>query len=143
MTIILLLLLITSPTSITFTNTTYAHLYSNITQTWIDRQNNLKIQFSYLPEKPTMDDLIQLQFSIQNLQTGNHLKNLFAKVTVTNNNPIYKFENITIADGDFSIRCPFLDPGMHQVFVKVDSKDYSLALASFKMPISNMTTTMS
>jgi hypothetical protein len=90
-----------------------------------------------------MDDLIQLQFSIQNLQTGNHLKNLFAKVTVTNNNPIYKFENITIADGDFSIRCPFLDPGMHQVIVKVDSKDYSLALASFKISISNMTTTMS
>jgi len=33
-----------------------------------------------------MDDLIQLQFSIQNLQTGNHLKNLIAKVTLINTN---------------------------------------------------------
>jgi hypothetical protein len=83
----------------------YAHIYSNITQVWIDRQNNIKIQFSHLPEKPTMNDLIQLEFSIQNLQTGNHLKNLISKVTVANN-PIYKFDNITVADGDFSIRCP-------------------------------------
>src|SRR5918911_4177868 len=84
----------------------------NGTQLWIDKLNNVKIQFSYLPEKPSMDDLLQLQFSIQNLQNGSHLKNLIAKVTVTNN-PIYKFDNITIADGDLSIRCPFLDPGTH------------------------------
>jgi hypothetical protein len=136
------LLLLIIPTSITFSNTTtaaYAHLYNNMIQTWTDIQNNLKIQFSYLPEQPTMDDILQLQFSIQNLQTGNHLKNLIARVTVTNN-PLYKFDNITIANGDFSIRCPFLDPGMHQVIIKVDSKDYySLALASFKIPVSNMT----
>jgi hypothetical protein len=68
----------------TLSNISYAHLSSNIIQTLIDRQNNLKIQFSYLPEQPTMDDLIQLQFSIQNLQTGNHLKNLIAKPTLIN-----------------------------------------------------------
>ena len=68
----------------------------------MDRQTKQhQTQFSYLPEKPSMDDLLQLQFSIQNLQNGSHLKNLIAKVTVTNN-PIYKFDNITIADGDFS-----------------------------------------
>jgi hypothetical protein len=99
----------------------------NRTQLWIDKLNNVKIQFSYLPEKPSMNDLLQLQFSIQNLQNGSHLKNLIAKVTVTNN-PIYKFDNITIADGDLSIRCPFLDPGTHQVIIKIDSKRYSLAL---------------
>jgi hypothetical protein len=90
----------------------YAHLSSNIiTQTWIDRENNLKIQFSYMPEQPTMDDLIQLQFSIQNLQTGNHLKNLIAKVTLINTsyNAIYKLGNVAVADGDFSIKCPSLD----------------------------------
>ena len=85
-----------------------------------------------------MDDLIHLQFSIQDLHTGNHLKNPIAKVTVTNN-PLYKFDNITVADGDFSIKCPFLDPGMHQVIVKVDSTVYSLALASFNLSVSNMT----
>ena len=39
----------------------------NGTQLWIDKLNNVKIQFYHLPEKPSMDNLIQLQFSIQNL----------------------------------------------------------------------------
>src|SRR6188472_3127690 len=120
-----------------FSNTTaaYAHLYSNnITQVWTDKLNNIKIQFSYLPEKPTADDTIQLQFSIQNLQTGIHLKDLTAKVTIFND-PIYKYDNITVNDGDFSIRRLFLDSGMHQVILKVSSKDYSLALASFNISV--------
>ena len=121
-------------------NIVYAHLSSNITQTWIDRQNNLKIQFSYIPEQPTMDDLIQLQFSIQNLQTGNHLKNFITKVTLINTSydTIYKLGNIAVANGDFSIKCPSLDSGMHQVIIKINSKDYYsfAALASFKMYVS-------
>jgi hypothetical protein len=120
-------------------NTVYAHLFSNKAQTWIDRENNLKIQFSYIPEQPTMDDIIQLQFSIQNLQTGNHMKNFIAKVTLINTSygAIYKLGNMAVADGDFSIKCPSLDSGMHQVIIKVNSKDYSLAtLASFKMYVS-------
>jgi hypothetical protein len=118
-----------------YSNTAHAHIYNNITQGWTDRQNNIKIQFSYLPEHPTMDDLIHLQFSIQDLHTGKHLKNLITRVTVTNN-PLYKFDNITVADGDFSIRCPSLDSGMHQVILKINSKDYSIAsLASFNMSV--------
>ena len=116
------LILIFTITISIFSNTTaaYAHLYSNnITQVWTDKLNNIKIQFSYLPEKPTADDI---QFSIQNFQTGSHLKGLTAKVTIFN-------------DGDFSLRCPFLDSGMHQVILKVASKDYSLALASFKISV--------
>jgi hypothetical protein len=118
-----------------FSNTTYAHIYSNITKVWTDRENNIKIQFSYLPKHPTMDDLTHLQFSIQDLHTCKHLKNLIAKVTVTNN-PLYKFDNIPVVDGDFSIRCPSLDSGMHQVILKVNSKDYSFAsLASFNLSV--------
>ena len=132
LSLIIILFLITS---MVFSNTAHAHIYSNITQVWTDRQNNIKIQFSYLPEHPTMDDLIHLQFSIQDLHTGNHLKNLIAEVTVTNN-PLYKFDNITVADGDFSIRCPSLDSGMHQVILKINSKDYSFgSLASFNMSV--------
>jgi hypothetical protein len=83
-----------------------------------------------------MDDLIQLQFSMQNLQTGSHLKNFITKVTLINTSydTIYKLGNVAVADGDFSIKCPSLDLGMHQVIIKVNSKDYSFAaLASFKM----------
>jgi hypothetical protein len=122
-------------TIIVFSNIAYAHIYNNVTQVWKDRLNNVKIQFSNLPEKPTIEDLIQLQFSVQNLQTGDHLKNFIAKVIVIND-PIYRFDNIIVADGDFSIRCPYLDSGMHQVIVKVDSKDYSVALVSFNVFVS-------
>lgn len=117
-------------------NTAYAHIYNNITQEWKDRQNNIKIQFSYLPEHPTMEDLIQLRFSIQNLQTGNHLKNLVAKITLINTDydATYKLRNITVTDGDFSIKSPTLDPGVHRVIIKINSKDYS-SLASFNMSV--------
>ena len=134
----LLFLVIMGASSSSYNIEAHAHIYSNATQLWIDKLNNLKIQFYHLPERPSMDDLLQLEFSIQNLQNGSHLKNLIAKVTVTNN-PIYKFDNITIADGDFTIRCPFLDPGIHQVIIKVASKSYSLALASFNIYVSNST----
>ena len=101
---------------------------------WTDKSNNIKIQFSYSPERPTIDDTIQLQFKIQDLQSGNHLKDLIAYVTVTND-PLYKFSNITVTDGNFSIRCPSLEAGIHQVILKVNSKDYSLELASFNIPV--------
>ena len=83
-----------------------------------------------------MEDLIQLRFSIQNLQTGNHLKNLVAKITLINTdyNATYKLGNITVTDGDFSIKSPTLDPGAHQVIIKINSKDYS-SLASFNMSV--------
>jgi hypothetical protein len=133
-----LILFFTITNSIIFSNFTtiiaHAHLYSNITQVWTDKLNNIKIQFSYLPEKPTAEDTTQLQFSMQNLQTGSHLKDLTAKVTIFND-PIYKYDNITVIDGDFSIRRLFLDSGMHQVILKVSSKDYSLALASFNISV--------
>ena len=134
----MLLFLVIVGASSSYNIAAHAYIYSNATQLWIDKLNNVKIQFYHLPEKPSMDDLLQLQFSIQNLQNGSHLKNLIAKVTVTNN-PVYKFDNITIADGDLSIRCPFLDPGTHQVIIKIDSKGYSLALASFNIYVSNST----
>ena len=102
---------------------------------WTDESNNIKIQFSYSPESPTADDIVQLQFNIQDLQSGSNLKDLIAYVTVTND-PLYKFNKIIVTDGNFSVRCPSLDSGIHQVILKVDSKGYSLALASFNIPVS-------
>src|SRR5690349_9235635 len=134
-----ILLSLVTPTITIVSNTgniTYAHIYNNNVQEWRDRQNNIKIQFSYLPEHPTMEDLIQLRFSIQNLQTGNHLKNLVAKITLINTdyNATYKLGNITVTDGDFSIKSPTLDPGVDRVIIKINSKDYS-SLASFNMSV--------
>jgi hypothetical protein len=99
-----------------------------------DTSNNIKIQFSYSPESPTTDDTIQLHFNIQDLQSGRNLKDLIAYVTV-NNDPLYKFNKIAVSDGNFSVKCPSLDAGIHQVILKINSEGYSLALASFNISV--------
>ena len=101
---------------------------------WTDTSNNIKIQFSYSPESPTTDDTIQLHFNIQDLQSGRNLKDLIAYVTV-NNDPLYKFNKIAVTDGNFSVKCPSLDAGVHQVILKINSEGYSLALASFNISV--------
>jgi hypothetical protein len=46
-----------------------------------------------------------------------------------------QLDNLTVADGDFGVICPFLDQGQHQVILSVRSENYALALASFNMTI--------
>ena len=48
----------------------------NRTQTWIDKLNNLRIQFAYSPENPGIDTPTELKFNVLNLQTGSHLKDI-------------------------------------------------------------------
>ena len=73
-------------------NNTYAHVpQDNKTvasvQEWKNVQDNLKIQFSYIPLVYAETDLI---FSIQDLTTGNHIKDLIAaSITITNNDKIF------------------------------------------------------
>ena len=54
-------------------------------QTWMDKLNNLKIQFTYLPEKPIIDTPTELKFNVQNLQSGSQMKDLSARVVVLTN----------------------------------------------------------
>src|SRR5919197_6241613 len=108
-------------------------------QTWIDKLNNLKIQFGYLPAKPIIDAPTQLKFSVQNLQTGVQLKNLSARAVVLDNiggqQRSFKFTNITAApDGTYSVKYLFPDSGLYQVLTKIDSKDFT-SLASFNVSV--------
>jgi hypothetical protein len=124
-------------TTYTFTNTcAYATIItSNNTQEWVDKLNNVKIHFTYELNKPTINNLNELNFTVHDLKTGNKLKNLTADVTVINNpDPTFKFSNITASYGDFSVKCPFLNEGMHQVIVNLRSNNnHTLALASFNL----------
>lgn len=113
---------------------TYGHLYDNGIQQWINKEEGVKIQFKYTVYKPEIHNYHQLNFSIQDLGTGKHLKNLIASVTIIND-PLFAFDNITIPNGDFVVVCPFLDQGQHQVIVSVRSGNYALALASFNMTV--------
>jgi len=54
-------------------------------QSWTDPEQNLKIQFTYKPQKPVIDQPTELKFTVQNLNTGQYLKNLVANVLVTDN----------------------------------------------------------
>ncbi len=121
---------------------------ANNTQDWKDPENNLKIHFTYLPEYPLAGNITKLIFHVQNLQTGNYLKNLVAGISITNNlttakidgikdtnGAFSRFTNITAANGIFILNYRFLEEGTHQVIVNIRSGNFSLALASFSVVV--------
>lgn len=108
-------------------------------QTWIDKLNNLKVQFGYLPKEPVIDKPTELKFTVQNLQTGKQLNdNISARVVVVNNaggqQRSFKFTNITAPNGIFSVNYLFPDSGLYNVITKIDSKDFT-SLASFNVAV--------
>jgi len=108
----------------------------NGAQLWVDRENNVKVQFTYLPQTPIIDTPTQLKFNIQNSQTGTPLRNLVARVVIVTNSSgqerSFKFTNITAPNGSFSVNYLFPDTGVYQVIPRIYSKDASI-LASFKV----------
>src|SRR5215212_6084688 len=126
------IMFIITTTTITTQHLSYAHLYGNRTQEWINSRDGIKIQFTYQPEKPIIDTFTELKFSVQNLTTGDHLKDFTARVVVTNGQRLFKFENITVPDGDFSVKYLFPDDGTHQVLLRVNTNT-SILLASFSV----------
>jgi hypothetical protein len=112
---------------------------SNATQQiWIDELNNLKIQFGYSPKEPVIDKPTELGFTVQNVQTGEQIKNLSARVVVVNNAGgqlrTFKFANITAPNGIFSVNYLFPDSGSYNIITKVDAKDFT-SLASFNVSV--------
>ncbi len=61
-----------------------AHLTGQNIQVWEDKNDNIQIQFTFMPEKPIIDTFTELMFSIQNLSSGEHIENLTSRVVVTN-----------------------------------------------------------
>ena len=119
----ILLLLSTTTNNYYYTTTMSAYAQQsspNATQTWIDKQNNLKIQFTPEPEKPVIDTPTELKFDIQNLQTGAQLKNLLARVIITDGQRTFKFTNITVPNGNLSLKYLFPDTGTYQVIARID-----------------------
>jgi hypothetical protein len=107
-------------------------------QSWTDPEQNLKIQFTYQPQKPVIDQPTELKFTVQNLNTGQYLKNLVANVLVTDNASgqyrNYKFNNIVVPNGQFSVHYLFPDVGLYEVVTRISAKDIA-ALAPFKVVV--------
>src|SRR5215216_1620106 len=110
-----------------------AHIKQSKVQEWIDKSKNIKIQFAYSPEKPIIDTFTELKFSVQDLETGEHIKNFDARVVVTNGQRLFKFENITVVDGDFSVKYIFPDDGTHQVVTRINKETSIQTFASFNV----------
>jgi len=136
--IFLLIILIIIAAITLYPNTAIGQTISGneTTQLWIDRENNVKIQFRYLPEKPIINTPTELKFDVLNLQTGSHLKNFVIRVVIVTNSSgqerTFKFTNMTSLDGNFSVKYLFPDWGIYQVISRIDSNNVS-ALASFKV----------
>jgi hypothetical protein len=105
----------------------------NKTQEWISLKDNVKILFTYQPERPVIDTFTKLEFSVINLTNNENLKEFDARVVVTNGQRLFKFENITVPDGDFSVEYLFPDDGTHQVITRVDKDAAVQVLASFNV----------
>ncbi|HYT42888.1 MAG TPA: polysaccharide deacetylase family protein [Methylomirabilota bacterium] len=137
----------------------FSSLDSSETQQWINHESNTKIQFGYLPAVPIVGNSTELRFIVKDLKTGNNLKNLTARVTILsdNNNSIgnnltsgsnlsqdpskignntgISTVNINSSNGDFIVKHKFLNSGIYQVIVRVNSDKYALALVSFDIYI--------
>ena len=110
----------------------YAHVPTGKVQEWKNVKDNIKVQFAYFPDKPIIDTFTTLNFSVQDLKTGEHIKDFTARVVVTNGQRLFKFENITVPNGDFSVKYLFPDDGTHQVILRINST-HLVELASFQV----------
>ncbi|MDQ6862822.1 MAG: hypothetical protein M3044_03255 [Thermoproteota archaeon] len=109
---------------------------NNNPQIWTNTEQNIKIQFAYQPQKPILDQPTELKFFIQNLKTGDYLKNLVANILVTHSSSgqssNFRFSNITVPDGQFSVKYLFPDTGIYEIITRVSAKEIA-ALAAFKV----------
>lgn len=117
--------------------TVYAHLSGTTLQQWVDKETGIKIEFAYQPEKPIADSPTELSISVQNLTTGQHIKNFRASVVIINDfRRAFKFLNIPVVNGDFSLQYSFPDSGHNQILVSINKDSFGLALASFRVSMS-------
>ena len=105
----------------------------NETQEWVSQKDAVKILFTYQTERPIIDTFTKLEFSIINMTNNENLKDFDARVVVTNGQRLFKFENITVRDGDFSIEYIFPEDGTHQVITRIDKGADVQVLASFNV----------
>jgi hypothetical protein len=123
--------------------------YSNNVQTWVDKLNKMKIQFSYSPPYPFVGNLTQLSFQATNSDTNKPLQishlhmalitNVTASFnnsnTINNKNDFVTFDNVTSDHGIFSLKYQFLAEGAHQIIVKIQTKDNEAVIVSFDVPV--------
>jgi hypothetical protein len=120
------------------TGNAYAHIsLENKTlatiQQWENQQDKITIQFSYSPKRPLIYTETELIFSVQDLNTRDHIRDLVASITITKGDRIFfKFNNVNIQNGDLPLKIRFVEDGDYQVISHIKStNNVVIALASF------------
>ena len=93
----------------------------------------MKILFTYQAERPVIDTFTKLEFSVINLTNSENLEDFDARVVVTNGQRLFKFENISVPNGNFSVEYLFPEDGTHQIITRVDKDAAVQVLASFNV----------
>jgi hypothetical protein len=72
---------------------------------------------------------------VQDLKTGNHIKDVTASITIIKGDKIFfRFNNLVIQDGDLSLKVKFSEHGSYQIISQVRTKDnFVMVLASFNI----------
>src|SRR5215469_11746618 len=65
-----------------FLHIAYGQNGTSSTESWINRENNIKILFTITPVPPTKGTPSVLRFTVQNLETGDPVTNLLARVAI-------------------------------------------------------------
>ena len=118
-------------------NLIYSHIPTDnqiAIQEIVDQHDKIKVQFAYDQDKIKINTLTDLKFSVLNSTTEEHIKNFLARVVVTEGSELFGFDNITVRDGDFSVKHSFANYGSHQVILRVDTNS-SIIPASFNLII--------
>jgi hypothetical protein len=105
-------------------------------QIWTNVEQNIKVQFTFQPQNPVLDQPTQLKYLVQNLKTGDFIKNLRANILVTHNSSgqfsNFRFGNITAPYGQFSVIYRFQDTGIYEIITRISGTDIAV-LAPFRV----------
>jgi hypothetical protein len=137
---ILLTTLLLIMLSFVFLHIAYGQDGTNSTESWINRENNIKILFSTTPAPPAKGTPSVLRFTVQNLETDNPITNLWARVAIfggpSNEETTFLLTNISAPDGRFSINVIFPNTGSYQIITRLMSQSHDVSsLASFTVAI--------
>jgi len=121
-----------------------AQLRTNGTQTWLDKENNVKIVLSTTPMQPTVGMPSLLRFTVQNLETGKPVANLLGNVVIFGSQePIFRLTNISALDGHFTINIIFPNIGSYQIITRMTSQNHDVSLlASFTVIVPALQTAL-
>jgi hypothetical protein len=84
----------------------FAHINGSKIQERRDKNDGIKILFTYEPEKHIIDAFTKLYFSVQDLE-GNHIRDIKASVIVTNGQRLFQVSKYNCYSWRFLYRIYF------------------------------------